>query len=652
MMKLKTDLKYRSWVEVNLDNFISNLREIKRLIGPQVDFMQVVKADAYGHGAIEISNAALKNGARMLGVASADEGVQLRISGIDAPIVVLGPSTAAEIDEILKYKLTPSVSDIFFAGKLQKALEKAGQKLPVHIEIDTGMGRGGAIHSEAINLVREISILANIELAGIFSHLAGSENIIPYNDRQWQLFSGILEEIKNMGINIPLRHLGNSGAILNYSEFQMDMVRPGLMTYGIYPAADSNAKPNLAPVMSFKTGILLLKDFPKGYGIGYGSTYITSKETRIATIPVGYGDGYPFILSNLGEALIRGKRAPIVGRVSMDMCTIDVTNIADCAVGDEVVLLGKQGQQYISANEIAVKAKTISYEILCALGKRAPRVFLQKGEAGAVEPRLRRIFVPDEEKSITRIDNIIRHCFQARTRNEELGDAIYYEMFETLFGKDDRQLELRSSFRYDIQIAHLPKAGENSQRADDYFQLSTHVEYKKTIRSNIFMIGCASDNAQLAALIEDPHCEYRWILGHDDDLVAERDFKVERMRIDGEDIPITETKKTSRGYEVWCGSESLKEKVNHEVKIEIEIITQKAKSNKAFPVYLLYPTRGLEINFNYENANLKNVREESFFAGRHPQPSVSVSKGKFIDIKISDQEWIFPTSGVIFFWDI
>ena len=221
MMKLKTDLKYRSWVEVDLDNFISNLREIKRLIGPQVGFMQVVKADAYGHGSIEISNAALKNGARMLGVASADEGVQLRISGIDAPIVVLGPSTAAEIDEILKYKLTPSVSDIFFAGKLQKALEKAGQKLPVHIEIDTGMGRGGAIHSEAINLVREISILANIELAGIFSHLAGSENIIPYNDRQWQLFSGILEEIKNMGINIPLRHLGNSGAILNYSEFQM-----------------------------------------------------------------------------------------------------------------------------------------------------------------------------------------------------------------------------------------------------------------------------------------------------------------------------------------------------------------------------------------------------------------------------------------------
>jgi alanine racemase len=651
-MVLKSEQKYRSWVEVDLDNFISNLREIKRLIGPQVDFMQTVKADAYGHGAIEISNAALKNGARMLGVANADEGVQLRISGIDAPIVILGPSTAPEIDEIIKYNLTPSVSDIFFARQLQKTLEKAGHKLPVHIEIDTGMGRGGIMYSEALNLIREISRLANITLAGIFSHFANSEIIIPYNDRQWQLFSGLLEELKRLGINIPIRHIGNSGAILNYPEFNMDMVRPGIMTYGIYPAPDNEAKASLVPVMSFKTSIVLLKDFPKGYGIGYGSTYITNKETRIATIPVGYGDGYPFILGNQSEALIRGKRAPLVGRVSMDMCTIDVTHISGCAVGDEVVLLGKQGQEYISANEIAFRAKTISYEVLCALGKRAPRVFLQKGETGAVEPRLRRIFVPDEEKSISRIDNIIRHCFQARTHNEELGDAIYYEMFETLFGKEDRQLELRSCFRYDIRIAQLPEANKSTPRADAYFQLSTHVEYKKTIRNNIFMIGCASDNAQLAALIEDPHCEYRWILGHDDDLVVQRDFKVERMRIDGEDIPITETKKTNRGYEVWCGDEKLKKKINCEVKIEIEIVTKKAKGNKSFPVYLLYPTRGLEINFNYENANLKNVHEESFFAGRHPQPSISVSKGKFIDIKISDQEWIFPTSGVIFIWDI
>jgi alanine racemase len=651
-MSLKNEQKYRSWVEVDLDNFIGNLKETKRLIGPQVDFMQVVKADAYGHGAIEISNAAVNNGARMLGVANADEGVQLRISGIEAPIVILGPSTVAEIEQIIKYHLTPSVSDSAFTKKLHKALKKSGHNLPVHIEVDTGMGRGGTMYSEALKLILEISKLPNITLEGIFSHFAASEVMIPRNDKQWQLFSDLLADLQRAGIDIPIRHIDNSGAILNYPEFKLNMARPGLMTYGIYPSPDDQSKARLAPVMSFKTSIVLLKDFPEGCGIGYGSTYVTQKQTRIATIPVGYGDGYGFILSNQGEALIRGKRAPIVGRISMDMCTIDVTHIPDCKVGDEVVLLGRQGKEYISANEIAAKAQTISYEVLCALGKRAPRVFLQKGKTGAVEPRLRRIFIPDEEKSISRIDNIIRHCLQTRARDEELGNAIYYEMFETLFGKEERQLELRSCFKYNIKIAQLPKTKESSAHSKDYFRVSTHIEYKKTIRDNIFMIGCALNNSQLAALFEDPRCEYRWLFSNGKDLVMERDFAVERVRIDNKNIPLIETKKTKRGYEVWCGSDELKEKINSEVKIEIEIATWQAKKNKIFPVYLIYPTRGVDVNFNYEKAGLKNVREESFFAGRHPQPSISERKGKSIDIKISDKEWIFPTSGVIFIWDI
>lgn len=650
-MQLIKDQKYRSWVEVDLDSFIGNLKEIRRLTGPQVDFMQVVKADAYGHGAIEISNTALKNGARMLGVANADEGVQLRISGVEAPIVILGPSTAAEIEQIIKYNLTPSVSDLYFTKKLNGALGKAGHKLPVHIEVDTGMGRGGTMHTEALKLILEISKLPNITMEGIFSHLASSEKIIPYNDKQWRFFSNLLTEIKNSGIVFPIRHIDNSGAILNYPDFKLNMVRPGIMTYGIYPSPDNETGARLAQVMSFKTSIVLLKSFPAGYGIGYGSTYITRKQTLIATIPVGYGDGYGFILSNQGEALIRGKRAPIVGRISMDMCTIDVTHIPDCAVGDEVVLLGRQGKECISANEIAAKARTISYEVLCALGKRAPRVFLQKGKKEAFEPRLRRIFIPDEEKSISRIDNIIRHCLQTRACDEELGNAIYYEMFETLFGKEDRRLELRSGFRYDISIAKLPKA-KNAASSKDYLRVSTHVEYKKTFRDNIFMIGCASNNAQLAALFEDPRCEYRWLLNNGKDLVMDRDFTVERVRIDNENVPIIETKNTKRGYEIWCGSEQLKKKINTEVKLEIEISTKKARENKIFPIYLVYPVRGLEINFHYEKADIKNVREESFFAGRHPQPSVSIKKGKSISIKISGKDWIFPTSGVIFIWDI
>jgi alanine racemase len=650
-MPLTKEQKYRSWVEVDLDNFIGNLKEIKRLIGPKTDFMPAVKADAYGHGAIEISRAALENGAKMLGVANADEGVQLRISGIEAPIVILGPSTTAEIEQIIKYNLTPSVSDAAFAKKLNDALGKSGRKLPVHIEVDTGMGRGGTMHSEAMKLILEISKLPNITLEGIFSHLASSEKIISYNDKQWKYFSDLLADIKRVGIDIPIRHIDNSGAVLNYPGFKLNMVRPGIMTYGIYPSPENESKAKLAPVMSFKTSVVLLKDFPAGYGIGYNSTYVTPKQTRIATIPVGYGDGYAFILSNQGEALIRGKRAPIVGRISMDMCTVDVTGIPNCKVGNEVVLLGKQGKEYISANEIAAKAQTISYEVLCALGKRAPRVFLQKGKKEAVEPRLRRIFIPDEEKSISRIDNIIRHCMQTRARDEELGNAIYYEMFETLFGKEDRRLELRSGFRYNIRIGQAAKT-KDAGHSENYFRVSTHIEYRKTIRDNIFMIGCAANNSQLAALFEDPRCEYRWLLSDGRNLSLERDFIVERVRIDNEEVPIIETKKTKRGFEVWCGAESLKKKINNEVKIEIEIATWQAKENRIFPVYLVYPVRGLEINFNYEKAKLKNVFEESFFAGRHPHPVVTKKKDKSISVKVSDKEWLFPTSGVIFIWDI
>ena len=385
------------------------------------------------------------------------------MGGIDAPILILSPSMGLEIDEIIKYNLTPSVSDLGFARELQKKVKKAQAKMPIHIEVDTGMGRGGTIHSEAFRTIEEVLEFPNLAVEGIFTHLSSSEvEGDDYNEKQWGLFLALLKKLEENRIYIPVKHLANSGGLLNFKPFHLDMVRPGIMSYGIYPAESLKAKADLLPVMSFKTKIALLKEFPKGYGIGYNRTYVTKKPTRIATIPVGYGDGYGVIMSNQGEALIRGRRVPLVGRVSMDMCTLDVTGIPDCVVGDEVVLLGRQGGEYIPANDIAAKAKTISYEVLCALGKRAPRVFIQKGRADAVEPRLRRIFIPDEVKSISRIDNVIRRCFQTRAKSTELGDAIYYEMFEALFGKEDRQLELRTNFRYDIKVSDFTDCREGS----------------------------------------------------------------------------------------------------------------------------------------------------------------------------------------------
>ena len=650
---MKDHLKYRSWVEVDLGNFAANWAEMRQLVGHDVKIMQVVKADAYGHGSIEISNVALKNGASCLGVANADEGAQLRVSGISAPIMILSPATDSEIDQIIKYTLTPSVSDLGFAREFQKRARRAGVQAPIHIEVDTGMGRGGTTQAEACQTIREILSFPNLVIEGIFTHFAESEIISYYNDQQWRDFTEILEKLAAHGVRIPIRHASNSGAILNYPRFNLDMVRPGIMSYGIYPSAETRGKATLAPVMSFKTRVILVKEFPEGYSIGYGRTFLTRRPTRIATIPVGYGDGFGWLLSNQGEALIRGKRAPIAGRISMDMCTLDVSHVPECAIGDEVVLMGAQGGERITADEIAAKTHSISYEILCALGKRAPRVFLHEGKTGRVEPSLRRIFIPDEEKSISRIDNIIRHCFQTRARNEELGDAIYYEMFETLFGKEDRQLELRDDFRYDIRVTEFSPEDESDEAIRrDYFKVITRVEYTKALRNAVFMIGCALDNEQLAAFFEDKRCEYRWLLNSGEKLVAERDFRVNRIRIDREDVPIIRTEHTSRGYEVWCGTEDLKRKLNRQARLEIEIETKKLKSNRLFSAYLVYPTRGMEIAFHYGEAGIKNVREVGFFAGKHPYPEVIREKGQSITLKLGNDAWIFPTSGVSFVWDL
>jgi alanine racemase len=643
---------YRSWVEVDLDHFAQNGEAIRRLVGPGVKILQVVKADAYGHGAIEIANVALRNGASCLGVANADEGAQLRISGVTHPIVILSPSPVGEIGEILKYNLTPSLSDLLFAHALEEACRKANRRIPVHIEVDTGMGRGGILCSEAPEVIKQVVACPHLQVEGIFSHLASSEHLDEANETQWLSFQRVLEALSAAGIAIPLRHMSNSGAILNYRQFDLDMVRPGLMSYGIYPSPETRERAELLPVMSFKTRVVLLKDFPAGYSIGYNRTYITSAPTTIATIPVGYGDGYGLILSNQGEALVRGCRVPVVGRVSMDMCTLDVTRVPGCRVGDEVVLLGEQGKERITVTDVAERVKTNSYEILCTLGKRAPRIFLQKGRENTVLPRLRRIYVPGEEKSVSRIDAIIRQCFQTRARSEEVGDAIYREVFENLFGKEGRQLELRENFRYDISVAEFSEEEIVAiGRRPDFLRVTTLVEYRKVLKNDEFIIGCAFDNDQLAALFEDPRCEYRWVTSRGDDPAMERDFRVVRVRIDGRDVPIVGSGLTDRGYEVRCGAPWLKEKRDQEVDISIETFTRKSKGTPFFSVYLVYPTRGLRISFNYEKARFRHVREISFFAGKHPYPDVRREFGKSITLTVRDDAWIFPNSGVTFVWE-
>ncbi len=276
---------------------------------------------------------------------------------------------------------------------------------------------------------------------------------------------------------------------------------------------------------------------------------------------------------------------------------------------------------------------------------------MQKGEKDAVEPRLRRIFIPNEEKSISRIDSIIRSCFHARANDVEIGDAVYYTMFEALFGKENRQLELRSNFKYHIKMKGLLPAEINREAlVGSYVQVMIHVEYYKIIKNPVFFIGCADNNTQLASFFDDENCEYRWLLNNDGNLLAQRDFQINSVRIDNEEISLLRRENTSRGYEIWYGDDNLREKINRELKVEFEVSTVKSLICRDLSVYLTYPIRGLESTFDYGEFNLSNVREIAFFAGKHPSPIVVRGKNR-IELGISDKEWVFPTSGVTFIWD-
>ncbi|MCF8053736.1 MAG: alanine racemase [Deltaproteobacteria bacterium] len=644
---LTTTKPYRSWTEVNLGAFRHNFHQIKKLINGRANILQVVKADAYGHGAVEIASNALSCGATMLGVANADEGAQLRIGGISAPIVILSPSDEGEIPEIQLHSLIPSVSLFSFAQELSRRGKKSQSILPLHIEVDTGMGRGGIMCQEGLKVIKKIAALPNVFIEGIFTHLAVSETPDACNEEQFRLFNELVYALEKEGIIIPLKHIANSGAILNFPNFSLNLVRPGLMSYGVYPDESLKGKVKLQPVLSFKTLIILLKAFPAGSSIGYGRTFITKKKTTIATIPVGYADGLPRLLSNCGEVLVQGRRCPLVGRISMDMCTIDVSRLPQCAVGDEVVLLGSQGRASIDAEEIARHARTIGYEILCSLGKRAPRIFVKNGKTASVEPRLRRMFIPDEEKSLSRISKIIRQSLQVRTKSVEVGDAIYSEVLEMLFGRDDTPLELRENLRYRIKLSEFGKAElVNNASLKNFYKVTIKIEYQKSFSGSRFMVGCAQNSEQLKALFQEKSCEYRWLLDQPQGEITPQDFRLTRARVGGQEALVTSVKKNSRGLEVWCQVAEVQPP--KQTRLALEIITRKRKDANTFSVFLVYPTRGVEVTFDYSQTDITNPKEVCFFAGKSLYPNVNHQEGKRIEVAIS--EWVFPNSGITFTW--
>ena len=369
------------WLEINLDAIAHNVQKIRQIVGENTQIIAVVKANAYGHGAVEVSETLLENGVTMLGVGVVEEGIVLREAGIKAPILICGLTMNDQLESLVMYNLTATVCDLKAVKTLSRIASKKKKRVPVHIKIDTGMGRLGIPGEDTLNFVKETKQMKNIEIEGIFTHFAATneENGI-YTRKQFEKYKKALLELEREKISIPLKHVANSAAILNSSCFHLNAVRPGIIIYGLFPSPKAKQAVQLKPAAEFKTKIVFLKEVPAGKNIGYEGTYTTTRPTRIATLPVGYADGYSWLLSNNGEVLVRGQRAPIIGRICMDLCMIDVTHIGEVQTGDEVVLWGKQGSGMVSAEEIAQRIGSIVYEVICMVDKeRVPKVFIKNG---------------------------------------------------------------------------------------------------------------------------------------------------------------------------------------------------------------------------------------------------------------------------------
>jgi alanine racemase len=368
-----------SWAEIDLRAIRSNLAGIRRLLAPSTRLMAIVKANAYGHGMLEVARVCLEEGATYLGVANPQEALILRAEGIRAQILVLGYMPEASADAMVENHIDATVFDLDTALALSQAATRADGEARVHLKIDTGMGRIGLQPDDAsIELIREIALLPGIFIQGIFSHLATAD----YTDKsfarqQCQVFKRFVERLEAAGISIPLKHLANSAAIMEMPETHFDMVRAGIITYGLYPSDEvDKSKLDLIPAMRLKSRISLVKIIPTGQSVSYGRTYVSQQETLVATVPIGYADGYSRLLSNRSWAVIKGHKVPLIGTVCMDQCMFDVSGIGEVHIGDEVVLFGTP-EDGVTADDLAHIIGTINYEIVCAPSSRIVRTYIE-----------------------------------------------------------------------------------------------------------------------------------------------------------------------------------------------------------------------------------------------------------------------------------
>ena len=380
------------WAEIDLAVIAANVRELRRITRPDARLLVAVKANAYGHGLVAVARRAIESGADALGVARLHEAITLREAGLSAPILVLGYTSPDSVATLVRHDITQTLYAVETARAYAERIGQTGGRLKVHLKVDSGMGRLGILPGArryappgmdltgtAVKEILEIARLQGVELEGVFTHFASADSADKtYAEQQFTVYLDFLDRLQRAGFEIPVRHAANSGAIIDMPHTHLDMVRAGISLYGLYPSDEvDQSKITLVPAMSLKSRIIHLKAVPAGFAVSYGMTHTTEKPTTIATIPVGYADGYNRRLSNRGCMLVNGVRAPIVGRVCMDLTMLDVGHISDVNLEDEVVIIGRQGTESVTADEIAGMLVTINYEVTSAITARVPRVYLK-----------------------------------------------------------------------------------------------------------------------------------------------------------------------------------------------------------------------------------------------------------------------------------
>ncbi len=382
------DIVRRTWTEVSLNAIKHNFNEIKSKVGNK-KICCVVKADGYGHGAVELSKEYEKLGADFLAVSNIDEGKELRENGVTLPIVILGYTPALNVSELISANLSQAVYSLDYAKMLNENCRNFNDKVKIHIKLDTGMSRIGFMCQEfprdeySIKEIKQSCELENLQLEGLFTHFCVSDEGkegIEFTTKQYKNFTTVLNKLKKIGIDPPVVHCSNSGAIEDYPETYCDMVRAGIILYGLSPSSKLNGNLDLIPAMTLKTSVSYVKYIEKGATISYGRTYEAQKKMKIATVPIGYADGFIRKYAKDGYMMIKGKKAPIVGRICMDQTMLDVTDIEDVKIGDEVIVFGDGTGNSPTADTLAVSADTINYEIVCLISKRVPRVFVKDGK--------------------------------------------------------------------------------------------------------------------------------------------------------------------------------------------------------------------------------------------------------------------------------